>query len=59
MTERKLKDGTTVQELEQAKILKVKTRCPEKYMLIDLETGQRYIGRSTDGLSDWRLINNA
>lgn len=59
MTERKLKDGTTVKELDQAKILKVKTRCPEKYMLIDLETGQRYIGRSTDGSSDWRLINDA
>lgn len=59
MTERKLQDGTTVQELDQSKVLKVKTRCPEKYMLIDLETGQRYIGRSTDGASDWRLIDHA
>lgn len=59
MKTRKLQDGTVVQELSEVKILKVKTRCPEKYMLVDLETGQRYIGYPTDGPSDWRLIKDA
>jgi len=53
---RKLQDGTQVSELEQAKTLKVHTKCPEKWLLIDLETGERYIGRSTDGKNDWKLV---
>ena len=59
MKTRTLKDGTVVQELSEAKVLKVKTKCPEKYMLVDLETGQRYVGYPTNGPFDWKLIKNA
>jgi hypothetical protein len=59
MAVRKLVDGTEVNELDHAKILQVKTRCPKKYMLIDMETGQRYTGRDTDGKSDWEPVPNA
>lgn len=55
---RKLKNGKEVPELEQAKILEVKTKCPEKWLLTDLETGEQYIGRSTDGSLSWKRIDN-
>jgi hypothetical protein len=54
---RKLKDGTFLQELEEPIILKVKTKCPEKYMLVDMETGEKYIGYPTSGNSSWRKIS--
>ena len=41
---RKLLDGTEVLELNEIIELKIKTKCPEKYKLIDLETGEEYIG---------------
>lgn len=53
---RKLLDGTEVPELEEPKILTVKTKCPEKWLLIDLETGERYTGYNTGGSQDWKKI---
>jgi hypothetical protein len=57
MTERKLQDGSKVSELKEAKILTIKTRCPEKWLLIDLETGERYTGHVTDGKNSWRKLD--
>ncbi len=54
---RKLLDGTEVPELPESKVLTIKTKCPEKWLLIDLETGERYTGYSTDGTQDWRKID--
>jgi len=53
---RTLLDGKEVPELDQAITLQVYTKCPEKYMLIDLQTGERYIGYSTPGPSNWKKI---
>lgn len=58
MKERVLKDGTIVKELEKVKVLEVKTRCPEKWKLIDLETGEEYIGWQTDGPRSWRRVDD-
>lgn len=52
-----LKDGRQVPELPEAKILTVKTKCPEKWLLIDLETGEKYTGRNTDGKLDWKKLD--
>lgn len=41
---RTLLDGRDVAELESPITLEVYTRCPEKWMLIDLQTGERYLG---------------
>jgi len=54
---RTLKDGTQVQELKEPIALTVKTKCPEKYMLTDLETGEQYIGYPTVGNSSWKKIS--
>ena len=45
MKSRKLKDGTTAEEYESSVILNVVTKCPGKYKLIDMETGQEYVGQ--------------
>ena len=58
MKERVLKDGTIVKELDKVKTLEVKTRCPEKWKLIDLETGEEYIGWQTDGPRSWRRVDD-
>ena len=39
-----LKNGVKVPELKKAINLKVYTKCPAKWILIDTETGQKYIG---------------
>ena len=41
---RKLLDGREVEELDEAVDLTIHTKCPEKWLLIDLETGQEYVG---------------
>jgi hypothetical protein len=56
---RQLKDGTTVAELDQAVELKVTTKCPDKWLLIDRETGEAYIAHSTPGKHQWRKLYNA
>ena len=53
---RTLKDGKEVQELKEPIVLTIKTKCPEKYMLVDLETGEKYIGYPTTGNSSWKKI---
>jgi len=57
MQQRKLQTGELVTELSNPVTLKVYTKCPEKWMLIDLETGERYVGYSTEGKNDWRKVN--
>jgi hypothetical protein len=57
MKTRILKDGRVVEELEVARQLMVKTRCPDKWVLIDLETGEQYRGRTTAGTQDWERID--
>ena len=46
MNFRKLQDGVQVYELEEPVELVVKTRAPMKWLLIDRETGEQYIGAS-------------
>ena len=49
MKTRKLKDGGEVKEMDLPVTLTVYTRCPKKYKLIDMETGEEYIGYPTIG----------
>ena len=56
---RKLLDGKVVPELTEAKILTVKTKCPEKWMLIDTETGEVYTGYSSEGKNSWKKTDTA
>lgn len=58
MAIRTLLDGSTVTELEEAKVLIVKTKCPEKWLLVDKETGEQYTGFITDGKNSWKKIEN-
>jgi hypothetical protein len=44
MIKRKLQDGSSVEETEFLVILTIQTKCPEKWKLIDLETGEEYVG---------------
>lgn len=55
---RKLKDGTEVKELSAPIQLVVYTKCPEKYKLIDMETGEEYVGtRPSENNFHWKKIN--
>ena len=54
---RKLKDGTLAEELEFSRTLSVYTKCPSKWKLIDLETGEEYIGQ-VDSKRDWKKIKS-
>ena len=53
---RTLKNGESVEELEIPVILTIKTKCPQKYMLIDQETGEVYTPYATPGPSQWCKI---
>ena len=44
---RKLKNGETVEELEKSIKLIIKTKCPKKWIIEDLETGQKYRANGT------------
>ena len=59
MKTRILLDGQTVPELDNAVTLEVYTKCPEKWMLIDLQTGERYIGHSDQdaGPLHWKKVD--
>ena len=57
MATRKLQDGSEVVELEEPKILTIKTKCTEKWLLVDLETGERYTRHVTEGKNDWKKLD--
>ena len=57
MNTRLLKNGETVQEFENPVILSVYTKCPEKWLLVDLETGEHYIGCPTEGKYNWKKVD--
>jgi|TARA_R110000868_G_scaffold232634_1_gene486162 hypothetical protein len=56
MNKRKLQSGQSVPELEKAVTLTIYTKCPEKYKLIDMETGEEYVGYSTSGKNSWNKL---
>jgi hypothetical protein len=57
---RKLIDGSEVEEFDKAVDLTIHTKAPEKWLLIDLETGQEYIGSDKPNLyGKWKRIKDA
>jgi hypothetical protein len=57
---RKLIDGREVPELKKAVDLTIHTKAPGKWLLIDLETGQEYIGLDKPSLyGKWKRIKDA
>ena len=55
-----LLDGTEVEEFEKAVDLTIHTKCPEKWLLIDLETGQEYMGSDKPNLyGKWKRVKDA
>lgn len=54
---RKLLDGTEAVELKEPITLEVYTKCPQKWMLCDKETGEVYIGHVTKGKNSWKKID--
>ncbi len=61
MKSRKLKDNTNAKELSKPIKLLVKTKVPSKYLLLDKETGQVYIGTEEQnsyfkGFGTWKEI---
>ena len=56
MKTRTLLDGNDVEELDKPVTLKIYTKCPEKYMLIDLQTGERYIGTTPYDDQHWKKV---
>jgi hypothetical protein len=58
MSARILKDGSEVNETDTPITLTIKTKCPDKWLLIDRETGEAYIPYDTPGTMQWRKIYN-
>lgn len=59
MNTRTLIDGKEVQDFDTAITLEVYTKCPEKWMLIDMQTGEKYIGQlPSDTNQYWSKVND-
>ena len=57
---RRLIDGSEVEEFEKAIDLTIHTKAPSKWLLIDLETGQEYVGSDKPNLyGKWKRIKDA
>jgi hypothetical protein len=58
---RKLKNGTKVEELDTPVLLEVYTKCPSKWKLVDMETGEEYIGQDPEAdkvqPQYWKRVN--
>lgn len=56
---RKLLDGSMAEETDTAVDLTIHTKCPSKWLLIDLETGQEYVGSEKPNLyGKWKRIKD-
>ncbi len=54
-----LLDGSMAEEVNEAVDLTIHTKCPSKWLLIDLETGQEYIGSEKPNLyGKWKRIKD-
>jgi len=53
---RKLLDGTEAEEYDTAITLSITSKCPDKWMLVDKETGEVYIPYTTPGNLQWKKI---
>jgi len=56
---RTLIDGSVVPELSEPKTLTITTKCIEKWLLVDRETGEIYTPYPTPGPQQWRKIDYA
>ena len=57
MNFRKLQDGVQVYELDEPIELIVKTKVPAKWLLVDRETGEQYIGATPkEGENHWNRV---
>lgn len=56
---RKLQNGALAEQLDENVTLIVYTKCPSKYKLIDMETGQEYVGQDPrHNNQHWSIIND-
>jgi hypothetical protein len=56
---RKLLNGSEVPETDKAVDLTIHTKAPSKWLLIDLETGQEYIGSEEPNLyGKWKRVKD-
>ncbi len=56
---RKLIDGTLVSEYSTPVELTITTKCPDKWLLVDRETGEIYVPYATPGPRQWKKIDYA
>jgi hypothetical protein len=56
---RTLIDGTIVTELAEPQTLIITTKCVEKWLLVDRETGEIYTPYTTPGPNQWKKIDYA
>jgi len=57
MAKRKLKDGKEVDVLNRPMSLEIFTRVPEKWKIVDMETGEQYVGtKNTERFKQWKRI---
>ena len=57
--ERTLKNGEKVEELDNPVQLIIKTKCPTKWIIEDLETGQRYRANGNEEIGKmFTLLND-
>ena len=54
---RKLVSGKEVPDLGRVVNLSILTKCPEKWKIVDMETGQEYVARGTlEIYKQWKRI---
>lgn len=55
---RKSKSGVEIEELPNPSVLIITTNCPNKYLLLDRETGKVYQGQNPGkGKKQWKLVD--